>query len=1311
MAAIKTAHATMFRILLSAGFLPLAAGTAAAQAQPAAPAAVPAPAAPAAGRSVAALFQQAAYWRAQNRQDRVLAALERILTAEPNNVEALIQAAEAAAIAGQSSQARAFADRLKILAPDDPRTARVEATVLVAAEGAATLGEARRLANAGQRDMALARYRTLFRNGQPPAFLATEYWLLYSEQSDAAWDEAAAALQRASEAAPRDLALRLAYARMLTYREWRRAEGIQLIRQLVNEPAISSAARAALRDGVLWEGDGPEVIEEVRELLRVFPNDQELQDKLRRSEEVVRPLNRTFAWSLIADRNYAEAERRLRALLEEDPRDVWSIMGLSLIRAIQGQREEALRLRAEATAIQPDLEEEFKRVTNFLDDGSQAPRSPRMPGGRGFDARAFVPASTLARQALERGRLDEAERLARRAASGRGDDAAQGQIVLGQIALRRDDAPGAEARFRAALAMRPGDREAAQGLYFALQNQDRFAEAEELQRRANLPDGPGQGARRAFALRDAATRMASDQPAIAALQEALRLDPGNVFVRLDLARRLRRAGDAAQAREIEDQMARSGQAEALAMAALLAADEDRFGEAVGHLSRIPDRVRTGEQNRLLAQLRAEVQVRGLENQARLGAPGGREGLMALAGRPDPSGGSGAHAVRAFGRLNDRAGAVAAARAALLANPRLDGNARVELAAALAEAQATAESAQLLDTAERAGGLSAENRRQITFLRELAAVGRADRRTAQGDVAGAWEELAPHLRGPAASPNVSTALMRTYARARRYAEAKQVAEALLARDPLDADIRASAVDLAVEMEEYGVAEALLAEGRRFDVASPALLLAEARVARARRNPVRELRALEAATRMRMQQLRVNGQAQQAALAAEYLSPARSGLRPVPDMADPQTAQMLRELARARDEAAAWVQAGVQVNARSGEAGLSRATTLATPVEASVPVPGLQGRISLATGSVTMFQGNLGSASATGRQFGTNALANGRPLGAPDSQQAGAPISVGYTGRYVRADIGTTPLGFRRTNVVGGVEVVVPLHQRANLRLMGENRPMTDSLLSYAGLRDPLSGQSWGAVTRAGGRGQLELSLTSRTGLYAGGGAYAIQGRGVRDNSMYEVFGGAFHQLWNTPRETLSVGVDLRHSAYDRNLAFFTLGHGGYFSPQRSNAISLQADWRRQAGDWTLRAVGSVGWQWYYSRSAPLFPNDPALQSQAEALAQVDPFTQPASFASQRASGPTGSVFLNAEYALAPQWRIGAAGRFMRVGDYEDLSGMFYLRYRFDPAARDISPLLRESPRTSPYGSFPFAGAFNQGRPEPVSLPMGGSRPIW
>ena len=1265
--------------------------------------------------AIAALFEQAGYWRSRGQPDRVLAAAQRILASLPDDPEALSLAIEAAAQTSNPSAAREFLARLRrALPPGDPQFARAEASVAVASEGGDALAEARRLA-ADRPAEAVRRYRQLFRGNQPPPFLALEYYEVLAGADEAGYQEAVAGLRQLSAARPNDTQLALKFATQLSYREGTRDEAIRILRRLSTVPSAQVAARQQLRQAYLWEPGSPELAARIEELLRLIPADRELEGKLAEARSSVRSSALIDAWRVADENRTGEAERRFRELLAQSPDDPEILVSVALMAARQNRFAEARELRARAIAAAPDREAEFMAYTTNIDRWANAPagaaagRGGARGGGGGG---GFVPpASLLARQALVRGQVEQADRQARRATGARdGEERAQGEIVLGQVALRREAHGEAERRFRNALLLRPADREAMQGLYFALLGQDRLGEAEELQRRAGLQVPAGlTGTRRAFQLRESAARMADDANAIAALQEALSLDPGNVFVRLDLARRLRRSGDAAQARVIESQLAQSGEPEALGIAALLAADEDRFGEAAAHLARIPDRARPGEQNRFLSQLRAEAAVRSAEGAARLG--GGRDALLRIAARPDPSGAAAASVARAFGRLNDREGAVAAARAGLLANPRLDAPGRIELAAALMEAQAEAEAGQLLATAERDANLPAESRRQATFLREQAAVNRADRRTAQGDVAGAWEELAPHLAAPAASPNVSTALMRTYARARRYAEAKQVAEALLARDPLEADIRASAVDLAVEMEEFGVAEALLAEGRRFDVASPALLMAEARVARARRNPVRELRALEAAARMRLEQMRVNGQAQQAALAAEYLSPARSGLRPLSDMADPVTAQLLREMARARDEAASWVQAGLQVTGRTGEAGLSRTTTLGTPVELSVPVPGLQGRVSLATGSVTMLQGNLSGNFLTARQFGTNALAAGRPVGRPDEQQSGAPVSLGYTGQYLRADIGATPLGFRRTNVVGGVEVVVPVHQRANLRLAGERRAVTDSVLSFAALRDPLSGQTWGGVTRTGGRAQLEVGLTDRIGVYASGAAHSITGRGVRDNSSWEVGGGVYGSLYSTPRETLALGLDMRHAAFAQNLAFFSLGHGGYFSPQRSTSVQVQADWRRQAGDWTLRGIASVGWQWYYARSAPLFPDDPALQGQAQALANLDGQNEPAFYPRQRVSGPAGSLYLNAEYALSPQWRAGAAGRFSRVGEYQDLAGLFYLRYRFDPAARDTAPLLRDAGRVTPFGSNPFPGAFNEGRPEPVLLPAGGTRPTW
>lgn len=47
----------------------------------------------------------------------------------------------------------------------------------------------------------------------------------------------------------------------------------------------------------------------------------------------------------------------------------------------------------------------------------------------------------------------------------------------------------------------------------------------------------------------------------------------------------------------------------------------------------------------------------------------------------------------------------------------------------------------------------------------------------------------------------------------------------------------------------------------------------------------------------------------------------------------------------------------------------------------------------------------------------------------------------------------------------------------LRLVGERRSVTDSLLSWAGQRDRLAGRDFGMVLRTGGRGQVEIPVAA------------------------------------------------------------------------------------------------------------------------------------------------------------------------------------------------------------------------------------------
>jgi tetratricopeptide (TPR) repeat protein len=102
---------------------------------------------------------------------------------------------------------------------------------------------------------------------------------------------------------------------------------------------------------------------------------------------------------------------------------------------------------------------------------------------RALDGAAYAGELTEARRALQAGNLDLAERTLRSAIQRESADRADAEALLGDLALRRGDLAGAEARYRAALARRPNLAGAASGLYEVLQQQGRFAEAEELQRR------------------------------------------------------------------------------------------------------------------------------------------------------------------------------------------------------------------------------------------------------------------------------------------------------------------------------------------------------------------------------------------------------------------------------------------------------------------------------------------------------------------------------------------------------------------------------------------------------------------------------------------------------------------------------------------------------------------------------------------------------------------------------------------------------------------------------------------------------------
>ncbi|MCY7168921.1 BCSC C-terminal domain-containing protein, partial [Streptococcus gordonii] len=75
---------------------------------------------------------------------------------------------------------------------------------------------------------------------------------------------------------------------------------------------------------------------------------------------------------------------------------------------------------------------------------------------------------------------------------------------------------------------------------------------------------------------------------------------------------------------------------------------------------------------------------------------------------------------------------------------------------------------------------------------------------------------------------------------------------------------------------------------------------------------------------------------------------------------------------------------------------------------------------------------------------------------DSQNAnGVELNMALSGDSYRLDIGSTPLGQDLNTLVGGVKWSPKLTNYLTLILTGERRAVTDSLLSYVGLKDRYS----------------------------------------------------------------------------------------------------------------------------------------------------------------------------------------------------------------------------------------------------------------
>ena len=412
-------------------------------------------------------------------------------------------------------------------------------------------------------------------------------------------------------------------------------------------------------------------------------------------------------------------------------------------------------------------------------------------------------------------------------------------------------------------------------------------------------------------------------------------------------------------------------------------------------------------------------------------------------------------------------------------------------------------------------------------------------------------------------------------------------------------------------------------------------------------------------------------------------ANTGYAP-PTGAAAQQLSVQEELAQINREQASTVSGGVLFRNRTGENGLSNLTDIEAPIEGRIHAG--DGQVVVRVTPVTLDAGTAATDANTQSRFGVAAAAKAGATPTPGSQDAsGVGLSLGYENRYVKADIGSTPIGFRETNVVAGVQYSNAITEQTSYSLTASRRPVTDSLVSYAGAKVTDENHityTWGGVLNNALRGDLSWD-DGTSGVYVNGQFQYLTGDNVPDNTGGKGGGGFYTRIVKSTDMTFTAGVNTTIMGYSKNQSYFTYGQGGYFSPQLYVILNFPLELTGRNGLFTYDLKGSIGAQHFRESTASYFPTRSDLQSNAASgnTNISSPADAGGVYAGFSKTGFAYSVSANGEYQLAPQLAVGAIASLGNAYQYREWVAAVYVRYAF--TKQGGIPAFPPSPLSSPY----------------------------
>jgi len=1206
------------------------------------------------------MLQQVDNWQARDRPDLARKTLDKLLIVAPDNPDALTRLAQLEIQEHHLKAAQQVLQRLIASHPNHPEIANIRLMLRLLGPERARLQRAHLLAKSGQTRQAVAAYDQLFPNGPPTPDLALEYWRLVSELPGGR-QRAIAGLSRLLEKFPGNAKYRLALLELQLAED---PHNKALLAQLIPFTRIPHFERQAAS---VWRGTlrrlnaEPADIPLYQEYLNYDPTDELIKARLASAQ--ARQLH-GYAASRTATNEQAAAtspttradpnKRRGLAALDRGrldaawrylsrarkahPADGEVVGALGLIRLRQGRHGKAARLFSKAQRLDPDNSGKWRslaQTAHFWGLLKQADAA---------EAKQDYPqAARLIRQAL---RIQP--------------DSAYGLATLAHIRVLQQRPSEAEQLYQQALARQADNTTALRGLLDLYIEQARLGDADRLikglsraQRRALGDDLHRLQARLYRAQADQLISKGRLQQATKRLEQALQLTPDDPWLRFALAKLYARQGQAARGiARFEQALARgSNEPDLLYAYALYRASLDQEPQAIALLSRIPPSARSVNMRDNLARLTTNLKLRQARELVDQGDHQAAHALLRALAQTNKDQPwqllRVADAWSEFG-ADKQANALLqqlAARAIASGQDKLHQAVILQQARLLRRQQQYAQALALLDAQTFGPALQhdAEDEKVQLYLATgnyLAAAAIYQRRlTQQPDAIDTRFDLARVWIAAGAPERAATFLRDIEPRLQKT----------------DIDGWLALADAWTAIGEPAHARRLRDQLLSEHPDNPELLL---RLAEEGDDPDRSLTLLRRAH--------------------ELLAASSDGAA-----ADQATmSELAQRIARLQAERSLVFSAALDMDDRSSTDGKSSLTGIVLPMELRGPAPkGADWFLRIEPVSYDAGKLDLTDQDEI-NTFGQGLLCFPACPAAEDDQSArGVAFGIGYQRADLRLDIGTTPIGFLVEDIIGGAQFEGDLGT-FSWGVDISRRPMSGTLLTVAGTRDPNSGEVWGGVRASGVTFSLSYDQGGPFGFWSNLGLHYLDGKNVADNRRARLMAGTYWKFINDDDRRLSIGLNTGIWQHDKALDEFTFGHGGYYSPNRYFSLSLPINYYARHGSrLSYRLGGSISQSWSHEDRIAYFPDDPDLQAAAEAqqpTSGVDPYYE---------GGPGGgfgySLEAALEYKVDPHLTLGVEANTEQSDFYAPNRATLYLRYSFD---KDPRPVRLPPEPLAPYLSF-------------------------